>query len=94
MSPTSLIAVWIVLAGVVLLLACAVSVTAENPPTAAGEAASAVSARVWCPAAGALTRVGLDRTTGSPRLTVLSCERFGDGPVECDRACIATSQAA
>jgi hypothetical protein len=94
MSPTSLIAVWIVLAGVLLLLACAVSVAAEKPPTAAGEAPSAVSPRVWCPAASALTRVRLGRATGSPRLTVLSCERFADGPVECDRACIATSQAA
>lgn len=93
MSPTSLIAVWIVLAGAVLLLACAASIVAEKPPAAAGEAA-AVSTRVWCPTAGALTRVGLGRTAGSPRLTVVSCERFSDGPVECDRACIETRQAA
>lgn len=93
MSPPSLIAVWIVLAGVVLLLACAVAIAAEKPPAAAGQPAD-VSTRVWCPAAAALTRVGLGRTPGGPRLTVVTCERFSGGPVECDRACIETRRAA
>jgi hypothetical protein len=90
MIPITFLALGSVVAAVVLVLACAVSFAAEKPPTATGESASV---RVCCPADGALARVGLGSTAGGRFLRVLSCERFPDGLVECDRACLATHRA-
>ena len=77
----------IVVAGIVLAVACAVALMAEKP------AAKPVSLHLWCPAESRLTRVGLTMAVDR-RLNVLSCERFPDGPVTCDQSCIPASAAA
>jgi type IV secretory pathway VirB3-like protein len=87
MSPMTFLGVAIVVAGIVLVLACAVALMAERP------AAKRVSVRLWCPAASRLARVGLTMAVDR-RLNVLSCERFPDGPVTCDQSCIPASAAA
>lgn len=87
MNPMTFIAVAIVVAGIVLVGACAVSLMVEKP------AANRLSVHLWCPVASALTRVGVTKAVDR-RLTVVSCERYPDGPVTCDHSCIPTSVAA
>lgn len=87
MSPITILGVAIVVAGMVLVVACAVALMAEKP------AAKKFSVHLWCPVGSALTRVGLTKAVDR-RLTVVSCERYPDGPVTCDHSCIPTSVAA
>ena len=71
----------------VLVVASAVALIAEKPST------TRLSLRLWCPVGSALTRVGVTKAVDR-RLTVVSCERYPDGPVMCDHSCIPTSAAA
>jgi len=87
MSPMTFLGVAVVAAGIVLVVACAVAMMVEKPP------AKPVSMQLWCPAGLRLTRVGLTMAVDR-RLSVLSCERFPDGPVTCDQSCIPASAAA
>ena len=87
MSPMTFIAVAIVVAGIVLIGAGAVALLAEKP------VAKPVSMQLWCPVGSVLRHVGVTKAVDR-RLTVISCERFPDGPVTCDQSCIPTSVAA
>ena len=87
MSPMTFIAVAIVVAGILLVVASAVALLTEKP------VAKTVSMRLWCPVGSMLRHVGVTKAVDR-RLTVVSCERFPDGPVTCDRSCIPTSAAA
>lgn len=78
-----LMAVAVLLMGAVLFLALR-RASAVKPKKEQG-----VLVRIACPAAAnelLRVRVGRDREAGE--FAVLWCERFGDGPVTCDRACI------
>ena len=87
MSPITFLGIAIVVAGMVLVVACAVALMVEKPST------KRFSVRLWCPVGSALTRVGVTKAVDR-RLTVVSCERYPDGPVTCDHSCIPTSVAA
>ena len=87
MSPITFLGVAIVVAGIVLIVASAVALMAEKPST------KSLSVHLWCPVGSALTRVGVTKAVDR-RLTVISCERYPDGPVICDHSCIPTSVAA
>jgi hypothetical protein len=87
MNPMTFLAVAIVVAGMVLVVASAVALIAERPSS------KSLSLHLWCPVGSALTRVGVTKAVDR-RLTVISCERYPDGPVTCDHSCIPTSVAA
>ena len=87
MSPMTFIAVGIVVAGTVLIVAGAVALLAEQPVL------KTVSMQLWCPVGSIVRHVGVTKAVDR-RLTVISCERFPDGPVTCDQSCIPTSAAA
>ena len=87
MSPMTFIAVAIVVAGIVLVVAGAISMIAEKPPT------TTISKHLWCPLAAQLTRVGVAKAVDR-RLSVVSCDWFPDGPVECDQSCVPAMLAA
>lgn len=87
MNPMTFIAVAIVVAGTALIVAGAVALLAEKPVV------KTVSMQLWCPAGSILRHVGVTKAVDR-RLTVVSCERFPDGPVTCDQSCIPTSAAA
>ena len=59
-------------------------IPAGSPP---GERPAGLPARVLCPILGDVTRVRLGPGPGDGRLAVVWCERFGAGPLRCDRAC-------
>lgn len=82
-----LIAVAIVVAAIVLIMACAISMSVEKPLT------KTVSVERWCPVAARQMRVGVAKSVDR-RLDVVSCDRFPDGVIQCDRACIPVSFAA
>ena len=82
MSSMTFLAVAIVVAAIALVVGCAVALTAEKPPT------KTIPMRLWCPVAATLTRVGVTKAVDR-RLTVVSCDRFPDGPVACDSRCVA-----
>lgn len=88
MSLITLVPVGIVVAGIALLFAFAVSLAVEKPPEASREDASAVPVRLWCPTAGELTRAGIGPQPGELRLGIVWCDRFPVGPVTCERACV------
>ncbi len=92
MSLISIVAVAIVLGGVVLMAAAGFTIGAQEPPASADR--TAVPARLWCPVAGEATRVGIGPDPAAPGLTLLWCDRFAAGPIECDRACLAVQAAA
>lgn len=87
MSSMTFIAVAIVVAGITLVVACAGALIAEKP------AVKTVSKHLWCPVKSTLTRVGVSKAVDR-HLTVVSCDRFPDGPVTCDSRCVAEMLAA
>ncbi len=92
MEAITIVAVAIVLGAVVLMAAAAFTIGAEELPAAAGEAA--VPVKLWCPVARKETRVGIGTDPAGPGLTLVWCDRFSAGPIECDRACLPTKVAA
>ena len=92
MDGITIVAVAIVLGGVVLIAAAGFTIGAEEPPAAANE--TAVPAKLWCPVAREETRVGIGADPAGPSLTLVWCDRFPAGPIECDRACLLTKAAA
>jgi len=92
MDAITVVAVAIVLSGVVLIAAAGFTIGAEEPPASASE--TAVPVRLWCPVAQEETRVGIGADRVGPGLTLVWCDRFPVGPIECDRACLPTKAAA
>jgi hypothetical protein len=92
MDAITVVAVAIVLGGVVLIAAAGLTIGAEEPPAAANE--TVVPVNLWCPVAREQTRVGIGADPAGPGLTLLWCDRFPAGPIECDRACLPTKAAA
>lgn len=82
MSSMTFLAVAIVVAGVALVVGCAVALMTEKPP------AKKVYMDLWCPTGSTLRRVGVTKAVDR-RLNVVSCDRFPDGPVACDARCVA-----
>ena len=92
MEAMTIVAVAIVLGAVVLMAAAGFTIGAEEPPASASEAG--VSVKLWCPVAREETRVGVGTDPAGPGLTLVWCDRFPAGPIECDRACLPTKAAA
>ena len=92
MDAITIVAVAIVLGGVVLIAAAGLAIGAEEPPASATK--PAVPVKLWCPVARDETRVGIGADTAGPGLTLVWCDRFPAGPIECDRACLPTKAAA
>lgn len=92
MDLMSIVAVAIVLGGVVLMAAAAFTIGAEQPPTSARR--TTVPVKLWCPVAGDETRVGIGADPAAPGLTLVWCDRFAPGPIECDRGCLSAKAAA
>ena len=87
MSSMTFLAAAIVVAGIALVVGCAVALIAEKPH------AKKVYMDLWCPMGSTLRHVGVTKAVDR-RLTVLSCDRFPDGPVVCDSRCVAEMLAA
>ena len=92
MSLISIVAIAIVLGGVVLIAAAGLAIGAEEPPASATK--PAVPVKLWCPVAREETRVGIGADPVGPGLTLVWCDRFPTGPIECDRPCLPTKAAA
>jgi hypothetical protein len=93
-NALTVVAVAIIVAGTMLLLASVFTLGAEQPRAAARERAPAVPVKLWCPLASEVTRVGLGVDPGGSGLSVVWCDRFTGGPIECDRACLPSKAAA
>lgn len=84
----------IVAALIAVIVGGAVSVMRIRPAEpAAPDGPRGIPARVLCPIIGDVTRVRLGPGPEDGRLAVIWCERFGDGPLRCDKSCFGAAVA-
>lgn len=77
----------IVAALLAVIVGGAISVMRIPAAPRAGAQLAGMPARVLCPIIGDVTRVRLGPSPADGRLAVIWCERFGDGPLRCDKSC-------
>ncbi|MBI1967509.1 MAG: hypothetical protein HYS40_05930 [Gemmatimonadetes bacterium] len=88
MSQGTLLLLAIVLATVVVGLAAAYSLAQVRPPRSGRRAGRGVAVKISCPLTGDLAGVRLGVDPVSRDLTVLECERFPAGSIQCASPCV------
>ena len=83
----------VLLIGIVLATLATVAVLVAglagvHPPLHAGHAIGAVKTWVECPHTNRITRIRVASDTTTRVFTLVGCERFGTGHVNCDRECL------
>lgn len=88
MSQGTLVALALVLATLLLGLSAAYSLAAAGPLLSGRRAGRGVAVKISCPFTADLARIQLGVDPVSRDLTVLECERFPAGPIQCASSCL------